>query len=76
MNNSLKNQIKIFKNKINEEKKQFRSEVQSYLLEFGTFLHIFDINLTIVQGNAKDIANSPGLNTLIHQDQGFIGQQV
>ena len=40
---NLKNKIQVFKQKVNEEKKQPRSNLKSYLLGFGTVLSIFEI---------------------------------
>ena len=53
---NLKNKIKVFKEKVNEEKKQPRSKLKSYLLGFGTVLSIFGITFfsTSLPANAED----------------------
>ena len=62
----IKNNIEIFKKKVNEEKKQPRSKLKSYLLGFGTVLSIFGVTFfsTSLPANAKDTPppgpNNPG----------------
>ena len=56
LKNKIKNKIEIFKEKVNEEKKQPRSKLKSYLLGFGTVLSIFGLTFfsTSLPANAKD----------------------
>ena len=56
LKNKIKNKIEVFKEKVNEEKKQPRSKLKSYLLGFGTVLSIFGLTFfsTSLPANAKD----------------------
>ena len=64
LKNKVKNKIKVFKEKVNEEKKQPRSKLKSYFLGFWTVLSIFGIiffNISL-PANAKDTPK-PGPST-------------
>jgi hypothetical protein len=56
LKNKIKNKIEVFKEKVNEEKKQPKSKLKSYLLGFGTVLSIFGIAFfsTSLPANAND----------------------
>ena len=58
---NLKNKIQVFKQKVNEKKRQPRSKLKSYLLGFGTVLSIFGITFfsSSLPANAQD-ATKPG----------------
>ena len=66
LKNKIKNKIQVFKQKVNEEKRQPRSKLKSYLLGFGTVLSIFGITFfsSSLPVNAKDVpkpgAPAPG----------------
>lgn len=62
LKNKLKNKIEVFKEQVNEKKKQPRSKLKSYLLGFGTVLSIFGLTFfsTSLPVNAKDVANPGG----------------
>ena len=56
--NKIKNKIEVFKEKVNEEKRQPRSKLKSYLLGFEIILFIFGITLfsSSLPANAKNIS--------------------
>ena len=62
--NKTKNKIQIFKEKVDEKKRQPKSKIKSYLLGFGTVLSIFGITFfsSSLPANAKDVAK-PGTPT-------------
>merc|ERR1712176_1503231 len=54
--------IGVFREEVNEEKKQPRSKLKCYLLGFGTALSIFGVTIfgTSLPANAKDTCPKPG----------------